>query len=1326
MILLIIMSNSMQQVQKPALGQLWELGTCYDARTETMLAGLTLWDSKTLAKHKTLVDVKGESSGFEIIEDDALNNRFNNFDLDVSLKLSFMAGLVNVEGGAKYLDMRSSNSKMERISYKFHGRTHGYRLPMEALNGFEIEHTEVIDQEQATHVCVMIEYGASAVLTFDHEFEDEDEKKNVEGHLKIMIKSIPSLKIDGDGKVNIDEKNKRIIDKLNVKYEGDLKVTKPCTNFTDAKQIVDEIPSMLTKDTAVPIRVHLLPLSAINTKAARIINQIDEQTLDDLFHLLETFRVVCDRTNNIEKYVHVQEVLAMQKRFVSCINKENVKLRKMVKEELPKIRSGDDDALASLETILDLYYRSAMEPNRLVGWIDHQENKVQFLRDFSSCIGADRVLTDYEFALAQTGMDAKPIVQFRVILGNQENDHQMVAMEQCAKKNYPPLEESGRNNNAVDVQSILQCQQSFLNFERINKDLPDAPHFVVTIESDESERDAGHLEAQIVCHLGDGTNVPNYVPPTRPLNVTAGGSTDHSLTLEWDQPQLGMDFLTSYEVQYRIMRFESLADMEEGDVDGSFVVEMIGQPIMLKGLTSKNSVALNGQFGIIFDYDNERFLVELENGHRVSVKQNNLAPDPRESKWITISVDKNSEQCTIDNLSQLTWYEVQIRSVCSLGVSEFSPILTTRTTRILEDEYNILILGSTGVGKSTFINAFRNYLTFPTLHAAKENGLKCVIPSKFQLCDPVTGEMKVVSVKPEGNAKHTEHLDNALNEGKSCTRSCRAYVFGIRTLTGRMIRIRLIDTPGIGDTEGVSQDEKNCQMIFDFIGKYDKIHAVLFLLKPNDARMTTSFQYNIMELIQHLHRSAARNILFVMTNSQGTFYTPGDSMGPLNKLLDDLASVPPSVRIKANVKPPGQTVFCIDSESFRYLAAIQNGFAFLNSRDADFEQSWEKSVDCCRDIIQVIKSFPAHDTKETISLNDARRRILQLREPLVQINSAIEVQIQHLDHYKERIKNHNSSIEDLKKLLKKQVVRLEAKPLDYPGTVCTHEDCSDLFTDEIGTKVVYNQFCHARCYLTAPVETHPCIELQCCYAMKRNNGTSSAACFCGHSWEHHMHIKVRYDRVMKTEDDAGVAANIKTEEDALRAKKAEIARCDEDLRQLKREKEKILNATASFGHFLAHSGISPINTAFEGYIRQEITKQKNILRRLSPDDPDRERLSVLIERLKKDEQVFRDTKKRLEEAMDWGQHNVLLTAKQVRQLQEELYDLPKFGEDIKKAVQAEETVARVEVSLGDEYIDTSREPTINNQGGRRGRRSGAVSKSVKNKNNKGLLNFFFG
>lgn len=63
---------------------------------------------------------------------------------------------------------------------------------------------------------------------------------------------------------------------------------------------------------------------------------------------------------------------------------------------------------------------------------------------------------------------------------------------------------------------------------------------------------------------------------------------------------------------------------------------------------------------------------------------------------------------------------------------------------------NILLLGETGVGKSTFLNSFVNYINFKKFEIAEQENPICVIPTKITLFDDEMNE-RVIKIGEDNN-----------------------------------------------------------------------------------------------------------------------------------------------------------------------------------------------------------------------------------------------------------------------------------------------------------------------------------------------------------------------------------------------------------------------------------------------------------------------------------------------------------------------------------------------------------------------------------------------
>jgi hypothetical protein len=285
---------------------------------------------------------------------------------------------------------------------------------------------------------------------------------------------------------------------------------------------------------------------------------------------------------------------------------------------------------------------------------------------------------------------------------------------------------------------------------------------------------------------------------------------------------------------------------------------------------------------------------------------------------------------------------------------------------IEKTDINVLLLGESGVGKSTFINAFVNYLTFDSLEQAAAGEPVVLIPVSFLLTFSHNFQEFVVKF---GDTDRNEDHDHP---GQSVTQDCRSYVFDIND----KFRLRLIDTPGIGDTRGLEQDTINTDRILSYINNFSHINAVCILLQPNITRLNVFFRTCILQLFTYLTPAARDNIIFCFTNTRLAFFAPGNTAPTLKSFLKELPmrDIP---FIKKNS-------FCFDSESFRYLAAVKNNFYFDDYQQEECHKSWAASVMESERLFKFIYTLKPYQIAEWKSEKHAEIEINKMIRPIME------------------------------------------------------------------------------------------------------------------------------------------------------------------------------------------------------------------------------------------------------------------------------------------------------------------------------------------------------
>lgn len=226
----------------------------------------------------------------------------------------------------------------------------------------------------------------------------------------------------------------------------------------------------------------------------------------------------------------------------------------------------------------------------------------------------------------------------------------------------------------------------------------------------------------------------------------------------------------------------------------------------------------------------------------------------------------------------------------------------------------IVILGQTGVGKSTLINAMVNFAV----------GIRINDVTRFEIViDP---------------------RENASDQTKSQTSEITRY----RILDhGLGYKLELWDTPGFGDTRGISFDRQIGEQINQLINLEESCHAICFVVKASESRLTQTQLYIINSVLSFFSTEAKENVFALITHTD-------DSEPPVLEALKDAKN------------------------NFPYSEA--NCFAFNNS--ALFKPESERShysYECWANGMEALSRFFKQISNRTPFSLKASKKVIQMR-----------------------------------------------------------------------------------------------------------------------------------------------------------------------------------------------------------------------------------------------------------------------------------------------------------------------------------------------------------
>jgi len=392
-----------------------------------------------------------------------------------------------------------------------------------------------------------------------------------------------------------------------------------------------------------------------------------------------------------------------------------------------------------------------------------------------------------------------------------------------------------------------------------------------------------------------------------------------------------------------------------------------------------------------------------------------------------------------------------------------------------------------------------------------------------------TGGRKVTVDKYKGS--HSERT----SVGKSKTSRAQTYTF-----SNDKYDVTLIDTPGLGDTDGVEQDIKNAQEIIKGLSPFASFNAICILIKMSENRLTPYFLYYIKEFQKMLTQNVKDNIIICLSHG----------IGKEDEILKVIraADIPTDHHIK-----------------------FENSWLYANSFDEDGELQKILQIHSTKNfdkLLQMAATMELVETEEIKNLSVTRRELNALLEQM-------SVKLENIHNEKQTLlllAVQLKSAEDqagLNEAYSATKTKTERKQVEttHKNTSCTK--CQVI--------------CHPECELkdTGGILGHE--KLKACAAINEANCTE---CPLKCSYTYHRHVNwIWKDEVVEYKEiDEAMRNAYKHSTEIAEQKAFAISTVKLKIDRLNEEADKAGQQIASLYLKIEQLALTPFNTSFNDYL----------------------------------------------------------------------------------------------------------------------------------------------